>query len=111
VGDNPSLPLIGYKLLAVLSIAMPVFGLILTGWVAGRYRLLGGDVTGALNGFVVYLALPAVLFQAMTHIRPADLANGGLLAAYGLAILLPFALSILVSRRLGTRLGDSAIRG
>ena len=90
---------------------MPVFGLILTGWVAGRYRLLGGDVTGALNGFVVYLALPAVLFQAMTHIRPADLANGGLLAAYGLAILLPFALSIVVSRRLGTSLGDSAIQG
>ena len=36
-------------MLAVLSIALPVFGLILTGWGAGRARLLGRDATGALN--------------------------------------------------------------
>ena len=80
----------------VVSIALPVFGLILTGALAARYRLLGKEVTGALNQFVVYLALPEVLFQAMVHIQPAHLANGGLLAAFGLGIAIPAILSMLL---------------
>lgn len=43
---------------------------------------LGREATGALNMFVVYLALPAVMFQAMAHIRPADLTNDGLIASF-----------------------------
>ena len=97
-------------MLAVLSIALPVFALILTGWGAGRARLLGRDSTGAMNLFVVWLALPAVLFRAMTQIHPAELLNGGLLASFGLGIAIPFAISLVWSRRAGTRLSNSAIQ-
>ena len=55
-------------MLAVLSIALPVFGLILIGGCAGKSGFLGRDATGALNMFVVYLSLPAVMFQVMAHI-------------------------------------------
>lgn len=97
-------------MLAVFSVAMPVFALIVTGALAGRMGFLGRDVTGVLNLFVVYLALPAVLFQAMAHIEPAALLNGGLLAAFGLGILIPFGLSLAWSRRQRTTLGDAAMQ-
>jgi malonate transporter len=100
----------GFAMLAVFSIAMPVFALILTGWLAGRSRLLGPDSTGAINLFVVWLALPAVLFRAMAQIHPADLLNIGLLASFGLGIAVPFVVSLLWSRRLGTPLSNSAIQ-
>ena len=100
----------GLTLLAVLTIALPVFGLILSGVVAGRLGGLGAAATEALNRFVVNLALPAVLFHAMAHIDPVDLAHPGLLAAFGGAIIAPFLISLAWSRLAGVRLGDSAIQ-
>jgi predicted permease len=97
-------------LLAVLSIALPVFGLILIGWFMGRGGYLGRDATGSLNLFVVYLALPAVMFQAMAHIRPADLLDGGLVASFSLGILVPGAIAMLVVLRRGGRLSDAAMQ-
>ncbi len=97
-------------MLAVLSIALPVFALILTGWGAARARLLGRDSTGAMNSFVVWLALPAVLFRAMAQIDPADLLNVGLLASFGLGIAVPFVISLVWSRRAGNPLSNSAIQ-
>ncbi len=98
-------------MLAVLTIALPVFGLILAGWGAGRAGLLGRDATGALNLFVVWLALPAVLFRAMALIHPADLLNGGLLASFGLGIIIPYSGYVWWSGRRGTPLGHGAIQG
>ena len=95
---------------AVFSIALPVFALILTGAFAGWRRLLGADVTGAINMFVVWLALPAVLFQAMAHIHLPDLLNFGLLASYGLAIVIPFILALTWSRGTGTGVGGATMR-
>lgn len=97
-------------LLAVLTIALPVFGLIFAGFVTARMGGLGPAATEALNMFVVYLALPAVLFHAMAHINPADLAHPGLLAAFGGAIIVPFVLSLAISRWFGVNLGNSAIQ-
>jgi predicted permease len=97
-------------LLPVLSIALPVFALILIGGFAGRSGFLGRDATGALNMFVVYLALPAVMFQAMAHIRPADLANGGLLAAYCAGIAVPGAIALAAARWQRASLGDAAMQ-
>lgn len=97
-------------MLAVLSIALPVFGLILIGWFMGRGGYLGRDATGSLNLFVVYLALPAVMFQAMAHIRPADLVDGGLVASFCLGILVPGAIAMLIVLRRGGRLSDAAMQ-
>jgi predicted permease len=110
VGQNaPRHSLKGSVLLAVLTIALPVFGLILAGFVTARLGGLGPPATGALNQFVVYLALPAVLFQAMAHIAPVDLVHPGLLAAFGGAIILPFMASLALSWWFGARLGSGAI--
>ena len=97
-------------MLPVLSIALPVFGLILIGGVAGKVGFLGRDATGALNMFVVYLSLPAVLFQAMAHIPPAELTNGGLIAAFCLGIAVPGAIALGLALRQKTPLGNAAMQ-
>jgi predicted permease len=96
--------------LAVLSVALPVFGLILTGFVAGRVGFLGSAATGVLNLFVVYMALPAVLIQSMARIRPGVLADPNLTLVFGLGIAVPFILSMLWSRRQRIGLSDAAIQ-
>jgi malonate transporter len=96
--------------LPVLSIALPVFGLILIGGVAGKAGFLGRDATGALNMFVVYLSLPAVMFQAMAHIPPSQLTNGGLIAAFCVGIAVPGAMALSLGLRGGTPLGNAAMQ-
>jgi predicted permease len=96
--------------LAVLSVALPVFGLILIGGIVGKAGFLGRDATSVLNMFVVYLALPAVLFQAMSHIRPAELVNPGLTAAFCGAIAVSFGSALFLARRQGTSLGDGTMQ-
>jgi malonate transporter len=34
---------------AILNVALPIFGVILAGYLAGRWRILGGESTAALN--------------------------------------------------------------
>ena len=46
---------------------LPVFGLVLCGWAAGRLRLVGAESSDALNQFVYYFALPAMLFAAVVR--------------------------------------------
>ena len=51
----------------ILSSVLPVFGLVLCGWVAGRTGLVGAESSDALNQFVYYFALPAMLFAAVAR--------------------------------------------
>ena len=38
---------------ALLNVSIPVFAIILTGYLAGRLKLLGQDSTAALNGLLL----------------------------------------------------------
>jgi hypothetical protein len=65
--------------------------------------------TESLNNFVVWLALPALLFQAMAKITWRELDHPGFLAAFTGGMMLTFLLSFLLGRRrdrlAGYRLG------
>jgi predicted permease len=50
-------------LLPVLSVVVPVFALILAGFIAGKTGKLGPNASAEINRFVVWLALPAQLFN------------------------------------------------
>jgi malonate transporter and related proteins len=52
---------------SIVSAVIPVFGLVLCGWAAGRMRLVGAESSDALNQFVYYFALPAMLFAAVAR--------------------------------------------
>ncbi len=45
-----------------LSIVVPIFALVLVGWVAGKSGAIGPAGIREVNRLVVYLALPALLF-------------------------------------------------
>ncbi len=82
---------------AVLNATLPVFALILLGYGCARIRLLGDGATVVLNKFVVFLALPAVLFHAMAKTSAATLLNGHFLAAFGGGMMATFAVSFFAS--------------
>ena len=66
---------------------LPVFGLVLCGWVAGRMRLVGAESSDALNQFVYYFALPAMLFAAVARGSLEQIFNLPVLAGVVLATL------------------------
>ncbi|ALM82089.1 AEC family transporter [Bordetella sp. N] len=96
-------------MLAVLNATLPVFALILAGWLSARRQLLGPAGGDVLNRFVIYLALPALLFHAMTQVRPDQLAHGGYVLSLALGIIVPFLIAFCVKRPRGTRRSDVAI--
>ncbi len=98
-------------MLALLAIVLPVFALILAGWLARRSGALGPHATGELNRYVVYLALPALLFDVVANAHWAELWQPGFVGAFGLGAGIVFFVTLLVRAR-GTRgLADAAIDG
>ena len=95
---------------ATLSITFPIFALILAGYLSARRRILDIGATDALNRFVVYLALPALLFQATTRISLAEINQPGFIFALASAMLIAFLAAALVLRR-SVRLADATIHG
>jgi malonate transporter len=53
---------------AVINVAIPVFAIMLAGYLAGRFRILGESSSEALNAFVYWFALPPVLFLSMASV-------------------------------------------
>ena len=96
---------------AVVDAVLPVFALIGVGSLAGARGLLGPSVTDALNLFVVWLALPALLFGATARMSLADVDHPGFAFATGAAVAITFVLAMLLDRRPGKRLADRAIEG
>ena len=98
-------------MLATLTIVLPIFALVLAGWVSRRTGVLGPHASRELNRFVVYLALPALLLDIVAHARWAEVWQPGFAAAFGLgaAAIFAGAVALCLSRR--RRLADAAIDG
>lgn len=95
---------------AVLDVVLPVFGIILAGFLCGRFGLLGQASSEALNRFVYFVALPALFFVAMARVPVTDVLNLPFLAAFGGGVLIVSALSLPVSRvAFGNGLGPSGL--
>ncbi len=98
-------------MLSVLAIVLPIFGLIFAGWLARRSGALGPHSTSELNRFVVYLALPALLFDVVANAHWQALWNPGFLLSFGGGTALVFAGTVLLQRRRGQPLADASIDG
>ncbi|MBP6019677.1 MAG: AEC family transporter [Burkholderiaceae bacterium] len=93
----------------ILNTVFPLFALILIGFLAARLNLLGADAVTALNKFVVWMALPALMFQAMAQISWEDINQPGYVAATSLSMALIFGLAYLLDRK--RRLADISLEG
>ena len=58
----------------IFGALMPVFGLILIGYICGRYDILGDRAFEVLNRFVIAITLPVLTFRSIAHMDPRNLA-------------------------------------
>jgi malonate transporter and related proteins len=84
---------------AVIDTVVPIFGLILLGWFCHRRGLLAATATDALNRFVIYLALPALLYAAMARAEIEALSEIGFVISYGAGTLITMAVYLWFSRK------------
>ena len=82
----------------VAEAVLPLFALILAGYVCGWRGLFGPGATNALNLFVVWLALPALLFQALAEARWSELDRPAFVAAIALGMLATFVPWVALAR-------------
>jgi hypothetical protein len=71
---------------ALINVVVPVFGVVLTGYLAGRFGVLGADSAAALNRFVFYFALPPALFIYMARAPVEKIFNWPFIGGLGLAV-------------------------
>ncbi len=86
-------------MLDILAITGPIFILIAVGYAAVRSGLFAKSDTRALGAFVINIALPAVLFKALSQRAFGDVVDGGFLAAYIVGSLAALGFGLLVARR------------
>ena len=94
----------------MLNILAPIFALIAIAYACRRLRIFGPNAYVELNRFVVCLALPALIFDVVAHVTPAQLDQPGFVASFGIGALVIFALPLAFER--GSRsFGDAVLDG
>ncbi len=86
-------------MLNILLVTFPFFALVLCGYVAARRALLPQAAIPGLNTFVLYFALPCLLYRFGASTPIAQLLDGSLVAVYLLCAILMVALTIAVTRK------------
>ncbi|KAF1054589.1 MAG: hypothetical protein GAK43_00780 [Stenotrophomonas maltophilia] len=74
----------------VITVVLPIFALILVGWLCRKTNRLGASAASELNRFVVWLCLPAMLFKVTATASWAEIWQPGFLAAFTGGCLLVF---------------------
>ena len=89
--------------LSVLLITFPFFALVLCGYLAARTRLLPQPAIPGLNAFVLYFALPCMLFRFGASTPIAQLLDPAAAGVYLLCALVMVGGTVLATR--GPRMG------
>jgi malonate transporter and related proteins len=98
-------------MLTPLLTVLPIFAVIAAGYACGRFALLGPTAVTVLNRYVVYLALPALLFEVMATAHWRQLWQPGFIGPFAVGAFGVFGLTVtarLIQRR---PLADAAIDG
>ena len=96
---------------STLMVVLPIFALVFAGWLVRRCDVLGDGATAELNRYVVYLALPALLFDVIIHTHAAEIWQPGFIAVFGLSSLIVFSATVAFRLRRPMPLADAAIDG
>ncbi len=96
-------------MLEVLRVTFPFFALVLCGYLAARKGLLPLEAIPGLNGFVLFFALPCMLFRFGASTPIAQLLDAGVFFTYCLCALLMVAFSIAISLNDRIRWNDASL--
>lgn len=96
-------------MLTNLLIVLPIFALILAGWVARKSGALGPNATREVNRLVVYLALPALLFDIMANAKTDQIWQPGFILAFSAGCAIIFVGTLWWRLAKGRHLADASI--
>ncbi len=82
----------------LLDIVLPVFAILATGYICGKAKVLGSESSEALNAFVYWVALPALLFGAMARVDLERVYNTSFLAAFAGASIATWVVFSVIGR-------------
>ena len=93
---------------AILEVTVPFFALVLAGYLAAQQRVLPESAIPGLNAFVLYFALPCMLFRFGAGTPLFDLLNPVVLGVYLAAGLLIVFFTVMVSLNARVQMKDAA---
>ncbi|NDY92976.1 AEC family transporter [Ideonella livida] len=93
---------------AVLAVTLPFFALVLGGWLAARRQILPEAAVPGLNAFVLFFALPAMLFRFGMNTPVLELLNPVVLGLYLLAAALVVFFTVAMTLSPTVHLKDAA---
>lgn len=96
---------------SVLSVILPIFSLILAGYLCRRFQLLGAHAASEINRMVIWLCLPSLLFESMATVAWKDIWQPGFIFSYGLATVGLFGLVLLRYLFRRGNLADASVKG
>jgi predicted permease len=88
---------------SILAVTVPFFALVLCGYLAARRHVIPESAIPGLNGYVLYFALPCMLFRFGAATPILDLLNPAVLVVYlGAALLIVFfTVAVSLNERVG----------
>jgi malonate transporter and related proteins len=95
--------------LSTLQILLPVFALVFAGFACRRRGVLGSSAASELNRFVVWLALPALVFDIMAHATWQQFYQPAFVATFALAAGGVFVLILTLRILSGRHLADASV--
>lgn len=90
-------------MLDVLRVTFPFFALVLCGYWAARRQMLPFEAIPGLNGFVLFFALPCMLFQFGTKTPIAQLLDASAFCMYLFCalVMVAFVVAVTLNKRFG----------
>ena len=95
-------------MLQILLVTFPFFALVLAGYVAGRRGWLPLEAIPGLNGFVLYFALPCLLYRFGASMPVAELLDASVFFTYLVCALVMVAFTIVISFNARIRWNDAS---
>jgi len=95
--------------LQILLVTFPFFALVLAGYVAARRRLLPLEAIPGLNGFVLYFALPCMLYRFGSTTPIAQLLDVNVAGVYVVCGLLMVGVTIAFTLNARIRWNDASL--
>ena len=92
----------------ILAVTTPFFALVLLGWAVVRLRVLPLDTIPGFNGFVLFFALPCMLFRFSAATPITQLLDGAVVTVYLAGAAVMVALAVFVARRRSPGWNDAA---
>ena len=96
-------------MLNILLVTFPFFALVLAGYVAAQRRMLPLEAIPGLNGFVLFFALPAMLYRFGSTTPIAELLDASVAGVYLLCALVMVAFAVALTLNSRIRWNDASL--